>query len=181
MLRHLALFAALTFAAPALAQEPPEPDAAQIERLLQREQEILDQVKLRAPDRYAELIALRASDRGAYLRYLFRAARVLRHAGDREEPSPELIEQRTRLEAVRAKYPDGLDDLSKKDLAAVRAEVAEIAAKIFEIKQTQRRARIEGLRQDLTELEADVARRDQERDQILQDFVDAFLRGPVDL
>jgi hypothetical protein len=176
-----ALALLLTLSSSALAQQAPEPDPAAIERLLAHEQEILDAVKLRAPERYSELIALRDTDRRAYLRYLYRAARVLRQVGERDAASPELLNLRGQLDAVRARYPDGIEALSKKDQAAVRAELTTLASQLFDLKQAQRRERIDELRSSLEELEADVARRDAERDAILADFVEAFLRGRVEL
>jgi hypothetical protein len=56
-----------------------------------------------------------------------------------------------------------------------------LAEKVFDVKQTERRRRIGELKQTIAALEADVERRDREREVLLQRFVEQFLLGRVEL
>lgn len=173
----LSLFVGALAPVPA-AHAQDRPDAQWVERLRAREAEILDAVHTRDPDKHARLLTLKQTDPGLYAATMWR----LRHLSP--EPTPDEIELRglqARLQGLRDAHPDGIDGLPRKEQQAVRAEVAQIAERIFAIRQAQRRARLDELKASIAELEADVAARDAERDTRIQRFVDRFLTGPVDL
>ena len=68
----------------------------------------------------------------------------------------------------------------RKERNDVRAEIEGIASQIFDLKQAERRERIQQLRAALTELEVDVTLRDAERNKRIDDFIEDPA-GPVDL
>jgi hypothetical protein len=174
------LLAAALFLAPmssALAADPLS--EAVVQRMLAREAELLARLEEWDPDKHTQLLAIRDVDRRAYIGALVRISRAI----EREEraPSPELVAAMRRMDAIKLRYPDGLDSVQGKDLKELRAEVTALAEEIFRLKQAERRERIQQLRASLEELEADVARRDREKDQLIRRFVDEFLEGDADL
>lgn len=183
MSRPLLLLVALALGAPTLSHAGDDPDPAverpMIEALQRREAGILDRLRALNPDKHDALMVLKATDRRAYLRALVKIARMM--DGMNPEVPPELLEAKTELEAIRQAHPDGFEALPRKEARAVRAEVTGIAERIFEIKQQLRRDKIAQLREALSDLEEDVARRDEDRDALIDTFVDRWLQGPVDL
>ena len=183
MIRHLFLAAALLTTSPALASDPTETALTSdiIERLKANESALLERVRTMAPDRHQELMVLQDTDQRAYFRALLKVARHLKAREGRGQSSPEHAALRRQLADIRAEYPDGIDDLPRKERNDVRAEIEGIASQIFDLKQAERRERIQQLRAALTEPEADVTLRDAERNKRIDDFIEDFLRGPVDL
>lgn len=149
--------------------------------LLAREEELLARVRAVNPERHADLLRLKARDESAYAFALARVARMVDRAADGEAAHPELAAIRARFAELERAYPDGLAGLPKKEQQQVRRTVTELAEQIFEIKQTERRRRLEEARAKLAELEAEISRRDAERDALIEAFVDQALRGRVDL
>ncbi|MCB9682695.1 MAG: hypothetical protein H6733_14615 [Alphaproteobacteria bacterium] len=188
-MRRLILFATLVVALPAVAADPPPPppppppplvDDATVDRLREREAQLLERLHALDPDRYAEVVALKRTNPRAYVGALMRLAHFF-DRGVAGPPSPELQAEIAALQAIRARYPDGMTTLSAGDTRKVRTEVAAIADRVFDLRQAERRQRIDELRASLTELEEDVARRDRDRKALIDAFVDQFLLGPVDL
>lgn len=166
--------------APALAQEadPEAPTAA--DTLREREAQLLDAVRAFDPERHAELLRLKETDRRAYVAAMLRIARFV----DRAAPGlrdPAVATELAKLDALRDRYPGGFDALSPPERKRVTAEVTTVAERLFDLRQAERRARIEALRTDLDALVADVARRDGEREALVRRFVEAFLAGRPDL
>ena len=171
------IVALLLAAAQVAGAEEPALDAPTSASLSAREDDLLARVRAFDADRYDDLLRLRTTDRAAYWVALARVARLV----DREAPpSPELRAQLARVEALRSRYPQGLARLSPTEDKAVRAEFTDIGTRIFDLRQAERRARIESIRAALTDLQADVARRDQERAALIQAFVDRVMRGTVE-
>lgn len=162
---------------PSAMADPPVEELAR--RVLDREAELLERVRQIDPKRHEQLLMLKGADRRAYVGALLRVARMLER-GERT-PSPELQAAIARAHAIQAAHPDGFDTLSPKETAKVRAELTAIGEEIFSLRQAERRERIAMLRKDLESLEADVARRDREKDQLIQHFVDGVLLGRPDL
>lgn len=161
----------------AFAQDDPEDSPSSFEKLRAMEPEIMARIAERAPDKHQQLLKLKQLDRHAYYKALGQIVRA--HRSDRPDPEAEALIDR--LEALRARYPDGADDLPKAEQKQVRAELESIAEQMFDLKQAHRRAKIEELRKALETLEAEVAERDQERDARIRAFVDRAMQGPVDL
>lgn len=159
---------------------PPPPDAPSLSDVQAREADLLRRVAAFDAERHAELLRLKREQPDAYWRALGRVAAFSDRLG-RHEPSPEEVALHGRLEAVRARHGDNLLALPAKEQAAVRAELTAIATDIFAARQAERRRRIDELQQALAHLQADVARRDTDRDALLQQFVDAFMAGRPDL
>lgn len=176
-----ALFAlALAFApVGALAQDevPEGTTPSAFETLRAMEDDLLDAVRTRNPDAYAQLQRLKQVDRRAYWRMLGEIAR--RHQARRPNPEEKVLLDR--LEALRARYPQGVADLSAAEQRVVRKDLTEIATRLFDVRQSERRARLDSLREALTELEQDVAERDATRDARIKAFVERAMLGPVDL
>ena len=178
MLRARLVVLLLLATAPVARAADPVSETSTAASLQAREDDLLARVRAFDPERYQDLVRLRTTDRGAYWVALARVARLV----DRESaPSVELRAQVARVDALRQRYPQGLDHLSAADDKVVRAEFTDIGTRIFDIRQAERRARIESIRAALADLQADVARRDQDRAALIQAFVDKVMRGSVDL
>jgi hypothetical protein len=152
------------------------PDLERIEAVRAREAELMERVRAFDPRKHEELVALKATDPRSYLRALVRVAAMV----DGPTDPPELVPLRDALTALHAAHPDPtqLDADARRALAT---EVYALAEKVFDVKQTERRRRIGELKQTIAALEADVERRDREREVLLQRFVEQFLLGRVEL
>jgi len=178
-----ALFLALTlslapsFVSDAIAQDDVPTSPTMLEKLRAMEPKLLAHLAEHAPDKHAQLMRLQRLDRRAYYKALARVA----HAAQEMREDPEMIALRDRLEDLRARHPDGADDLPKAEQKAVRAELQTIAEQLFDLKQAKRREKIAHLREALEHLEAEVAERDKDRKARIEGFVERAMQGPIDL
>lgn len=157
---------------------PPAPgglDSEVVAAILAREDELLDVVERTDPIQYARLTRLRDLDRAAYVAALFRVARTVERARD----DPDSVERwrviREREEQVRA-LAVGFAALSAEDQGARRAQMTALARELLELKQVERRVRLEELRARLEQLEQEISAREAARSRIVDEYVDRMLR-----
>lgn len=158
------------------AEPPPAPDEAHLAVVRAKEAEILERVRRLDPAHHAELLALREQDPRAYWRTLLRIAFLTDPERERPDP-PAVREQEARLSALQARYPRGLTGVPADEVAAVRAELTDIATRIFEARQAERRRKIDELRLALAGLEAEVSTRDANRELLIRTWVEKELEG----
>lgn len=168
------LLLTLLLAGSPAAEPPPPSDEAHLDVVRAKEAEILARVRSFDEARYAELLALKERDPRAYLRALLRIGALTDALRERPDP-PAVREQEARLAALRARHPQGLTALPAAELAAARAELTDIAARIFDARQAERRRRIDELRLALAELEAEVSTRDTNRELLIRTWVEKQL------
>lgn len=166
--------------APGFDATEPANDGERLAEVLRRESELLELVKRHDPTMHARLTRLASTNRPAYLAALVRVHRNVERA--RSDPA-----YRARVQAVRSKTAE-LEALTHDyrrgtaaDRARIRPELVRAAGELMDLKQEDRRSRVQELQARLAELQAEIDRREQNREQIIEDFVDRMVRGPVDL
>jgi hypothetical protein len=171
-------FLALALLAPPLASaaEPvlaPERTA----QLLAREDELLERLGERDPAMRDRLLALRASDRDAYLAQLARLSKL----ADRYDDDPAFaarVDDIAALEERVRTLADSWRAASAADRPGIRAEMVGVAGQIFELKQAERRQRIAEYQARLDRLEAEVADIEAKRTDVIDRWVGAALARP---
>lgn len=160
--------------------EASEGDEPKLADVLRHEDELLRMVSRVDPKLHGQLLTLRETDRTAYVGALMKVARNVHRA--RRDPV-----FRERMQAMRRKTRElqeaarGFEDLSKANQRARRAELERLAGELMDLKQADRRARLEDMQTRLTTLQQEIDRREREREQIIEDFVDQLLRERVNL
>lgn len=76
---------------------------------------------------------------------------------------------------------EGFDALPASEQKVRRKELERLAGELMDLKQAERRDRLEELRARLTELEAEIDQREKDRARIVEEYVDQLVRGEVDL
>lgn len=158
--------------------EPVSPE--KMEKLRMHEGEILEKVQHLDPEAYERLMRLRERDEGMYWAQLGRMARMLHRASEDPESAERKEEMRDlgrRLRRLRKDYPE----LDKGEQKERRAEMIDVAGQLMDLKQAERRARIEEMRGKIAHMEAEIDEREQRRDELVEGFVDQMLSEPVDL
>jgi hypothetical protein len=163
----------------AAAQPTPPPEAA-VAQLMSREDELMTVIHNHDPQEHARMLRLREVDRGAYAAALFRVARVLERAA--EDPAAA-----ARWQAIREREEE-LRRLGRSYLALpadrrpeLRARMEALAGELLELKQTERRARLEELRGRLDALNREIEAREAAREQLVREYVEQLLQERVDL
>jgi hypothetical protein len=159
----------------ALAADPRPPVASDplLTVVRDREAEILTRLQAAFPLRYEELVALRARDPSAYLDALLRIDRD----PERGLPPAALRDVLAEAAALRARLPTDLAALPEADQAQLRADLTQLAGRIFTLKQAERRRRLAELEEGLTRLRAEISDRDAQRDALIAAWVERVLRG----
>ncbi len=166
--------------APGLRPQAEDDDVGNVAELLRRQDELLEAVGRYDPGLRDRLLGLRQTDRPAYVAALVRIARHLQRA--RRDPAFRARVQRMReLTSQMESLARGFPDVPERERAARRAQLEALAGELMDLKQADRRERLAALRAKLAGLQAEIERRDQDRDQIIEDFVDQLLQPPVDL
>ena len=163
-----------------------------IEGLKEREDMLLEKIRMRSPERYDELMLLKEDDPDGYLRRLFHIQRMVKENGPHGGPppglDPEVMERMRELHGEIRDLSQDFDSLAKKDQEARREELRHLAFELFELRQQERAARLEEMEKrfeemktKLKDLERDLDDRKNRKDQIVDEYVEAVLRGPVEL
>ncbi|MBX2797109.1 MAG: hypothetical protein KTR31_05560 [Myxococcales bacterium] len=153
---------------------------AQIQRVLQRESELLEAVRRYDPTVHQQLLRLRDNDRKAYVAAMVRVARNVERA--RQDPTV-----MKRVMAIRAKSREveslvrGFSRLSAPEQRERRKQITKLAGELMDLKQQDRRARMRQMQERLDALRSDIEQRDRDRARIVEQFVDQLLEEPVEL
>lgn len=183
LLLLLSLAVAAPPPAPPAAPPPPSAPASPQESAAEREAKLLAVVQKRAPERYTELVALRAKDPVTYVFALQAAARDARaDGGEGGDPDASVsIPDDPRIAEIQARV-----DLLASDFAtqpatvqdARRKEVLALSAELFDLRQAQRRARVAQIEERLTRLEAQIADREARREDLIARWAEKSLTTP---
>jgi len=185
-------FLALLFAVPALAgppglapsadrgerRGPPSPEL--IDKVKDNEVDILMVVKENDPGRYEQLMDTKRTDERAYWRQMVHVARMV----DRVKSDPEYPQRNMDMHLLQKQIKEkarAYDDLSAADQKTAYAEMEVLTAELFEMKQADRRQRIEELQRKLKDLEADIEQREENKEDKIKEYLDTMVRGRVDL
>ncbi len=135
---------------------------------------LLEFVEEHAPDRIEQLQRLKRRDPARYARAL---QRIQRQA-ERVEDDPEAMARMERLQGLRHQIKALAIEhrsASDKDQKKLRKEMESLANQVFELRQEERRQRIEHIKAKLSEAEAEIADQDARRDAVIAEHLDRLL------
>jgi len=164
------LLAAGLFAPVAFAQDgPPPPD---------RERQLLEQVRQQDECRYEKLLELRDRNPQAYRRSLEEAARHFQEmrANPRVmqiEADMKAVEAQIRARALALQHAE-----SDKEARRIQGDLEALIGQMFDLRSEMQRMRIEQMRERLAELEGDLADREENREDFVEDFLERLPPGP---
>ena len=165
-----ALFVLLPLTAQATTGERPTGERPTAEG----ETPILDEIRDQDPEKYTLLMKLKKEDPEQFRNTLRDLRRKLRHNNNRRS-SPELEANQTQTMALRQEFKTQVEaykNAKEKKQQEIRAELVTVSGKIFELRQAARRMRLEQARARIEKLEQDLARREKEREKLIDEFVD---------
>jgi len=148
--------------------------------VLDHRDELMAHLERFDPRQYARMERLEQADPQAFALGLLRIAKMV----ERLEGDPEAAERFRRIREASQQLESlarGFHDLSKAEQKRRRGEMEATARRLMELKQAERRARVEELRARITELEADIDARERDADKLVEAYVDQLLDAPVDL
>lgn len=145
----------------------------------EKETELLEQVEALDPAQHQRLLALRDTDRASYLAALYQASRISDRA--RRDPAyAERIRQIAERDRELRTMAAGFAALPAAEQAAARARMVALAGELLDLKQAERRLRVEELRARLEALEREIAERDRRRDAMVEEYVNRLTVHGVD-
>ena len=148
--------------------------------VLRREAELLAAVEQYDEEMYGRMLVLKATDRRSYVAALVKVARNVQRA--RRDPAfRERMQAMSTLQRQLRELAEGYPSLPDRKKPAARAELERLAGKLMDLKQADRRQRLQDMEARLAEVRSEIERREAERDQIIEEFVNRLLTGPVDL
>ena len=182
----LALLTALptmAMANPPGERRPADPQAEQDRRRMMRT--VLGEIKEQYPRKFEHLMKLREENPAEFRKAM---GDILRQKQKKEgyfrEPDPEIMAEKKRFKELKEDFHSALQDYqnaSESEKNKHRSELREMAEEIFEAKQKLRRMRVGKILDDLKALEAEIAERDANREELIENFVDekigATLKG----
>lgn len=157
---------------PMEAMLPPPPRLSAAE-----EAEVLALLEAQDPARLAELRALQATDEPRYAAEIARAARMIERLRGDPAQAKRALEMRDLHRELRERAK-GLAALDEKAAQAERTALEALAGQLFELKQADRRERLQELRARIEELEAEIDQREADRTQIIDAVLRDLAEGP---
>jgi cysteinyl-tRNA synthetase len=160
--------------------EPPATPMESFEAVLSHRDELMALLAENDPQQHERMLRLEERDPQAFAFGLMRVAKSaerMRNDPAAAERYRAMQDETTRLKALASDY----QELSGADQKRRREELEGIAAKIMALKQAERRARVDELREKIAELEADINDREKQADQLVEQFVDQLLTERVGL
>jgi len=171
----LAALPSLAMANPHGERGQKDPHAEQDRRRQMRS--VLGEIKEKYPKKFHYLMQLREEDPMAFRQAMGEILRQ-KKMGHFGKEDPEIKAEKERFKELKEDLRSALEDhrsAPDSDKAKHRAELLEMAEEIFEAKQKLRRMRVKKIREDLKSLEAEIAERDANREQLIEDFVEQKL------
>lgn len=161
-----------------VAAEPPVqplPDGEIVSGLLAHEGELLQAVETNDPQHYQRLMVLRESDRGSYLAALYKVSKLVERARSDPAFAERLQQIQVREDQLRA-MAAGFAARSAAEQGVLRAQMVALASELMDLKQAERRSRLEELRSRLDALQREIEQREKDRDAIVGEYVDRLVR-----
>ena len=159
---------------PPPGMEHAPPPAELMEHIIDNEDAILDRIKQRRPELYEELLKKKKTDPKGYVRSLVRFVRM----GKQRHRDPQLETRHHELRTLHqelGQLAEGFESLPTDEQEERRAEMRAMAKKLFDLKQSDRRAGLEDLKRRLEVLEAEISDRENTQDQIIERHVERLL------
>lgn len=160
--------------------EPPSPPAESIMEVLEHRDELMLLLEKHDPQQHARMARLEQRDPQAFALGLLRVAKQVERMRSDPAAAERFLQLQAESQRVKA-LVQGYHDLSGADQKRRRAEIEAAAARIMDLKQAERRARVEELRAKIVELEGDIDEREKQADKLVETFVDQLLTEKVDL
>jgi len=141
----------------------------------EQEEKLLEMVKESNPEAYQRLLRLKERDEQAYVRQLFQIA--LR--GQRMKIKPETSERFIVIQSLEVELlamAARLAGETEAEQPKTRAAMTEVAGKLLDAKQADRRARVEDLNKKIAKIQEEIKVRDEERDARIEEYIDQLTR-----
>jgi cysteinyl-tRNA synthetase len=145
------------------------------EAALEDEEALLEIVAKHDPEQHERLLRLREVDRPAYLLALSRVAKVVERAKD----DPEFRERRLSIQSKTQQVKELAREhrrLPAAEQPAARERIEQLVGELLDLKQQDRRARLDELRARLEQLQAEFDEREGDRQRRIDEHVDELLR-----
>ncbi len=140
----------------------------------EREEEILEQLKLEAPEKYEKLMWVKEEFPEVYPRALRRLSRMdERRTPERKERHEELEKIRDQIHTLAAGY----GTLPAKEQPARKKEIAALVEKAFDLRQKELEGRISDVEGRLAAQKAKLAERSGSRAKLVEERVQRILSG----
>jgi hypothetical protein len=172
--------------------EGPPLSPAMLEEMAERETEMLEKIcsKEGREQICEDMTQMRQDDWDLYLKKLIHMKRMHEARGGgfgpggHRPPPPPMLDDETRkhLESLVGELHElarGYADVSVKEQASRKQEMLAIGLEVFEIKQTERKARLEHMRERLAEMEAEIQKREGDHDALIEEHINVLIeKGP---
>ena len=172
---NTAIITGLLLALPtlALAKPPPPADGKRAEY-----RELLEEVREKHPEKFDHLMRLRNEDPKAF-RHAMKRVRA-RLGGGMGADDPRMREEKEKMRELRDEMREAIESFHAaegQDKERAREEVVELAEEIFEAKQIHRKLRLERIRTHVSELDAEIKEREENREALIEEWVEDKLQG----
>ena len=135
--------------------------------------ELMEKVRERYPERYERLMKLRQEDPEAF-RHALRSLHHQMTFGD-DAKDPAIRERKDHIRDLMGQFKEVLEDYrdaGERKQDKIREELETLANEIFDAKQEFRRNRLKRVQEKVQELKAEIAERDAQKDDLIQEFID---------
>ena len=160
--------ALLTLPTLATAKPPPHREGKRAEH-----RELLELVREKHPEKFDHLMRLKEEDPKAF-RHAMR--RVRDHMSTiMNSDDPRIREEKEKMRGLREDMREAIGvyrAADGPDKESARADVEELAEVIFDAKQEHRKLRLERIRAHLGELEAEIAERESNREELIEEWLE---------
>jgi len=134
--------------------------------------ELIEKVRERYPEKYERLMKLRKEDPEAFRH----AMRSLHHKMMFEDDAkdPAVRERKDHIRDLMEQFKEALEDYrdaGERKQDKIREELETLANEIFDAKQEFRRNRLKRVQEKVQVLKAEIAERDAQKDELIQDFI----------
>jgi hypothetical protein len=147
------------------------------DRILDREQEILEELRKTSPEKVERLMWLKQEHPELYPMALGKIARTLEMA----KKDPATAERMDRMEELRHSLrgkAEGFDSLPLKEQKARRTEMEGMARELFDLRQAELQARVDHAAEKLEETRGKLKKREADREKIISQHLDRLILGP---
>ena len=147
------------------------------ERIQHLEGELLERVRRHSADKHEALLELKTSQPRLYRRAMIQLHRSVQRSDKDERALPRFFEMadiHLQMIAITRSYPG----LPPAEQTAARRELDALASQLFELRQEERRVRLAEAEARLERLRSEITERDEEKERIVDEYVDDYLLRP---
>ena len=136
------------------------------------EAEVLSFVAQHAPDKHIQLLHLKDTSPDQYEEMI---EQIAAHIASKQEYRAEILadkaELRARMQALKSRYADA----TAAEQIEIRAELEIMAGEWFDLRQQLRREKLEGIREQVSRLEAEISEQEAQREALISAYLDKAL------